>query len=133
MRLLLNEFHSPWSYSYEMTFCRGEVVPEYIDRASPFEAWSFIGHSIDLIEDLIVESEIKSLHVEIISSKSILGRDRIKSNSNAPDSLSVLINRHIHFIQIVRRFDILIGKCHDDLILSNIIFVDFNDRYFLKY
>ena len=128
---VLNELQSPESYSFEMPFCRGEVAPEYIDRASPFEVRSFISHLIDLIEGFIAESEIESLDAGIISSKSAAVRESIKSNSKVPAYVSVFIDKHIHLIQMVRKFDIPIGKCHGDLTLSNIIFDDFNDRYFL--
>jgi serine/threonine protein kinase len=128
---VLNEFESSEAFGFEMPFCRGEVAPEYIDRASPFELRSFISHLIILVEGFIAESEIKSLDAGIISDKSMAVREYIKSNSNVPTFVLALIDKHIHLIQMVRNFEIPIGKCHGDLTLSNIIFDDFNDRYFL--
>lgn len=128
---VLNEFESSEAYGFEMPFCRGEVAPEYIDRASPYGVRRFISHLIDLIEGFIAESEIKNLDAGIISNKSIKVLENIKGNSNVPASALALIDKHIYLIQKVGSFEIPIGKCHGDLTLSNIIFDDFNDRYFL--
>ena len=128
---VLNEFESPELYGFEMPFCRGEVAPEYIDRASPFEVRGFIKRLIALLEGFIAESELKHIDAEVIWSKSAAVRKHITGNVNVSSSVLDLIDQHIAIIKLHRNFELPIGKCHGDLTLSNIIFDDFNDQYFL--
>jgi hypothetical protein len=128
---VLNEYESPDIYSFEMPFCRGEVAPEYIDRASPFEVRGFIYQLIALLESFIAESELRHIDAEVIWGKSADVREQIRGNVNVSPSVLGLIDQHIAIVKSHRNFELPIGKCHGDLTLSNIIFDDFNDRYFL--
>ncbi|MBU3621131.1 phosphotransferase [Polynucleobacter sp. CS-Odin-A6] len=128
---VLNEFESPEVYGFEMPFCRGEVAPEYIDRASPFEVRGFIYQLIALLESFIAESELRHIDAEVIWGKSADVREQIRGNVNVSPSVLDLIDQHIAIVKLHSNFELPIGKCHGDLTLSNIIFDDFNDRYFL--
>jgi hypothetical protein len=128
---VLNEFESPEVYSFEMPFCRGEVAPEYIDRASPFEVRGFIYQLIALLESFIAESELRRIDAEVIWGKSADVREQIRGNVNVSPSVLGLIDQHIAIVKSHRNFELPIGKCHGDLTISNIIFDDFNHRYFL--
>lgn len=128
---VLNEFESHEVYSFEMPFCRGEVAPEYIDRASPFEVRGFIVQLIALLESFIAESELRHIDAEVIWGKSADVREQIGGNVNISPSVLDLIDEHIAIVKLHPTFELPIGKCHGDLTLSNIIFDDFNDRYFL--
>lgn len=128
---VLNEFESHGVYSFEMPFCRGEVAPEYIDRASPFEVRGFIVQLIALLESFIAESELRHIDAEVIWGKSADVREQIGGNVNISPSVLDLIDEHIAIVKLHPTFELPVGKCHGDLTLSNIIFDDFNDRYFL--
>jgi hypothetical protein len=128
---VLREFEDQDCYGFEMPFCRGEVAPEYIDRASPHEVRSFITSLIALIDEFIKESPIQCIDNNIILDKTIAVRKSIKDSHFAPQEVMPLIERHIEIIKSCVRFQIPIGKCHGDLTLSNIIFDNINQRFFL--
>lgn len=128
---VLTEFESRGEYGFEMPFCRGEVAPEYIDRASPIKIRAFIEDLIALIEEFISDSMIKAVDAKVICDKSMAVREAVKKNPCMPHDILSLIDKHINLVNGQIYFEIPIGKCHGDLTLSNIIFDDVNRQYFL--
>jgi hypothetical protein len=128
---VLREFENQDCYGFEMPFCRGEVAPEFIDRANPQEIRSFVVSLIALVDEFIKDSPIQNIDSKVVLNKTIAVRDAIKTNTLVPQDLRLLIERHIEIIKRCEQFQIPIGKCHGDLTLSNIIFDDFNQQYYL--
>lgn len=128
---ILGEFESEDVYGFAMPFCRGEVAPEFIDRASPGKIRNFIGRLIALVENFVANSEIQSLDGNHVLNKSLSVREAVKQNPLVPAFSIALIGSHIESIKNCKTFELPIGKCHGDLTLSNIIFDDANDKYFL--
>lgn len=128
---ILGEFESEDVYGFTMPFCRGEVAPEFIDRASPRKIRSFIQRLIALVENFIDHSEIQSIDGKQLINKSLSVKCATKQNPLVPICTMELIDSHIESIKERKIFELPIGKCHGDLTLSNIIFDDANDQYFL--
>ncbi|MBU3632840.1 phosphotransferase [Polynucleobacter sp. AP-Feld-500C-C5] len=128
---VLNEFEMDGSYGFTMPFCRGEVAPEFVDRASPNKIRTFIQQLIALVENFVVNSEVRSVDASQILNKSLSVKEAVQQNPLSPQVLTDLIDGHIESIKTQKTFELPIGKCHGDLTLSNIIFDDANDRYFL--
>jgi len=128
---VLNEFELDEHYGFTMPFCRGEVAPEFIDRASPNKIRNFIQQLISLVESFIASSEVRPVDSSHILNKSLSVKELMQQHPLSSPMLIRLIDDHLESVKAHKIFEIPIGKCHGDLTLSNMIFDDANDRYFL--
>jgi hypothetical protein len=128
---VIDEFELDGVYGFKMPFCRGEVAPDFIDRASPNKIRNFIQQLIALVEYFVINSEIQLIDASHVLSKSLAVKEATKDNPLIPILVHDLIDRHIESIKKHKTFKLPIGRCHGDLTLSNIIFDDVNEHYFL--
>ncbi len=92
-----------------MPFCRGQVAPEFIDRASSQEIRSFIVSLIALVDEFIEDSPIQNIDSKITLNKTIAVRDSIKTNTLVPQELRLLVERRIEIINRCVQFQIPVG------------------------